>query len=64
MGKNYFKIEENMKRMSIINQIKKSTQSNSLTNDSLIIQIWGDKMNSIIRRMIDKNKKEFKIRSL
>ena len=53
-----------MKRMSIINQIKKSTQSNSLTNDSLIIQIWGDKMNSIIRRMIDKNKKEFKIRSL
>ena len=55
--------ENNMKKISPINQTKRNTQSSLQTNDSQIIRIKGIKLNNNIRKMIDKNKKDFKIKS-
>ena len=55
--------ENNMKKISPINQTKRNTQSSLQTNDSQIIRIKGIKLNNNIRKMIDKNKKDFKIKN-
>ena len=55
--------ENNLKKISPINQTKRNTQSSLQTNDSQIIRIKGIKLNNNIRKMIDKNKKDFKIKS-
>lgn len=58
-----FLIEENnLMRISTINQTKRNMLNSSQTNDSLIIRIKGIKLINNIRKMIDKNKKEFKIK--
>jgi hypothetical protein len=58
-----FRIEENnLMRISTINQTKRNMLNSLQTNDSLIIRIKGIKLINNIRKMIDKNKKEFKIK--
>jgi hypothetical protein len=58
-----FRIEENnLMRISTINQTKRNMLYSLQTNDSLIIRIKGIKLINNIRKMIDKNKKEFKIK--
>ena len=58
-----FLIEENnLMRISTINQTKRNMLNSSQTNDSLIIRIKGIKLINNIRKMTDKNKKEFKIK--
>lgn len=56
-----FRIEENnLMRISTINQTKRNMLNSLRTNDSLIIRIKGIKLINNIRKMTDKNKKEFK----
>lgn len=58
-----FRIEKNnLMRISTINQTKRNMLNSLRTNDSLIIRIKGIKLINNIRKMIDKNKKEFKIK--